>query len=157
MDGIQQMFHELSGYEEYQLDLFSYLLRKRQRIEDAQRRYETKPEAIEKRRARQRAYWRRKHPLRASATAKRGPYIKVDGWHVIAHDVAGCIASWHGPVRWAVAVAVARHLDGLDHIKRTRVTRGRPVGCYGEPDPLPISVVPGRSVYINPGHPRRAA
>lgn len=29
MEGIQQMFHELSGYEEYQLDLFAWLLRQR--------------------------------------------------------------------------------------------------------------------------------
>jgi hypothetical protein len=37
MDGIQQMFHELMGYEEYQQDLFSWMLRDRAQRRSLQR------------------------------------------------------------------------------------------------------------------------
>lgn len=61
---VQQVFHELMGYEEYQQDLFSWAMRKRRTAAEAQQRYESKPAAIDKRRDRQRAYWARKHPPR---------------------------------------------------------------------------------------------
>lgn len=62
MEGIQQLFHELMGYDEYQQDLFAWVMRKREAMRATQERYEAKPRAIEMRRARQRAYWKRKHP-----------------------------------------------------------------------------------------------
>lgn len=60
MEGIQQMFHELMGYEEYQLEMFGWVMRRREAAR--LRAQDETPRAIELRRARQRAYWKRKHP-----------------------------------------------------------------------------------------------
>lgn len=49
MTGIQQMFHELMGYEEYQQDLFSWAMRKRHAADQ----------------------WRRDNPERAREHARR--------------------------------------------------------------------------------------
>lgn len=103
------------------------------------------------------------HDVYRKPGSSRGPLRKDPPlWYAIAHDVAGGISAWYGPLHWSTALAVARAIEALsEHVESTRITKHSAV-LHGASSPLPHGwqdyepVRTARGPRINPGHPAHA-